>query len=413
KNLYGAHYTVHFADKVNPEDLVRLQEATQEKELQLIQKERLAVPSAPPPAAPPKEAAPAPVESKTDDGKKNDPQLILGRNAAIKDKVIKITDITPDEGKIALQGELSNIEAKELKSGKTLVSFDLYDGSSSITCKSFLKPGEDSEVISRLQKAKGVKLSGNAGFSKFSGEIELIAHTIVETEGVKKYVRQDLAKAKRVELHLHTQMSQMDAMSGATDLIKRAMNWGMKAIAITDHGVVQSFPEAHKLLGRDNPNMKVIYGVEAYLAPDKKPSVTHPQGQSIDTTYCVLDLETTGFSAVTEKITEIGIMKIQGGKIIDQFGCFVNPEKPIPARVVEVTNITDDMVRDAETIDQVFPKLLQFIEGSVLVAHNADFDIGFLKHNAKVLGYDFDYTYLDTLSLAKELFPDYKTYKLG
>ncbi len=413
KNLYGAHYTVHFADKVNPEDLVRLQEATQEKELQLIQKERLAVPSAPPPAAPPKEVAPAPMESKTDDGKKSDPQLILGRNAAIKDKVIKITDITPDEGKIALQGELSNIEAKELKSGKTLVSFDLYDGSSSITCKSFLKPGEDSEVISRLQKAKGVKLSGNAGFSKFSGEIELIAHTIVETEGVKKYIRQDLAKAKRVELHLHTQMSQMDAMSGATDLIKRAMNWGMKAIAITDHGVVQSFPEAHKLLGRDNPNMKVIYGVEAYLAPDKKPSVTHPKGQSIDTTYCVLDLETTGFSAATEKITEIGIMKIQGGKIIDQFGCFVNPEKPIPARVVEVTNITDDMVRDAETIDQVFPKILNFIEGSVLVAHNADFDMGFLKHNAKVLGYDFDYTYLDTLSLAKELFPDYKTYKLG
>ena len=212
---------------------------------------------------------------------------------------------------------------------------------------------------------------------------------------------------------MHTQMSQMDAMTSATDLIKRAMSWGMKSIAITDHGVVQSFPEAHKLLGRDNPNMKVIYGVEAYLAPDKKSSVTNAKGQSIDTTYCVLDLETTGFSAVTEKITEIGIMKLKDGKVIDQFSCFVNPKKPIPARVVEVTNITDDMVKDAETIDQVFPKLLDFIEGSVLVAHNAEFDLGFLKHNAKVLGYDFDYTYLDTLSLAKELFPDYKTYKLG
>ena len=212
---------------------------------------------------------------------------------------------------------------------------------------------------------------------------------------------------------MHTQMSQMDAMTSATDLIKRAMSWGMKSIAITDHGVVQSFPEAHKLLGRDNPDMKVIYGVEAYLAPDKKPSVTNSKGQSIDTTYCVLDLETTGFSAVTEKITEIGIMKLKDGKVIDQFSCFVNPEKPIPARVVEVTNITDDMVKDAETIDKVFPKMLDFIEGSVLVAHNAEFDMGFLKHNAKVLGYDFDFTYLDTLSLAKELFPDYKTYKLG
>ena len=132
---------------------------------------------------------------------------------------------------------------------------------------------------------------------------------------MKKAQRQDRAEEKRVELHMHTQMSQMDAMTSATDLIKRAMSWGMKSIAITDHGVVQSFPEAHKLLGRDNPNMKVIYGVEAYLAPDKKPSVTNAKGQSIDTTYCVLDLETTGFSAVTEKITEIGIMKLKDGKV--------------------------------------------------------------------------------------------------
>ena len=239
----------------------------------------------------------------------------------------------------------------------------------------------------------------------FLGEVELIANTIVETEGMKKAKRQDNAEVKRVELHMHTQMSQMDAMTSATDLIKRAMSWGMKSIAITDHGVVQSFPEAHKLLGRDNPDMKIIYGVEAYLAPDKKPSVTNIKGQSIDTTYCVLDLETTGFSPVTEKITEIGIMKIKDGKVIDKFSCFVNPEKSIPARVVEVTNITDDMVRDAETIEKVFPKMLEFIEGSVLVAHNAEFDIGFLKHNARVLGYDFDFTYLDTLSLAQGALP--------
>jgi len=218
---------------------------------------------------------------------------------------------------------------------------------------------------------------------------------------------------KRVELHMHTQMSQMDAMTSAADLIKRAMSWGMKSIAITDHGVVQSFPEAHKLLGRDNPDMKIIFGVEAYLAPDKNPSVTNIKGQPIDTTYCVLDLETTGFSPITEKITEIGIMKLQDGKVIDKFSCFVNPEKRIPARVVEVTNITDDMVSDAETIDKVFPKILEFINGSVLVAHNAEFDVGFLKHNSKILDYDFDFTYVDTLSLAKELFPHFKTYKLG
>lgn len=408
KNLYGKVYQINFIDIVSDsEESIRRQEETYVKEILSVQSEVKATPSS--------NSAPELLkETKVEtDGKKGDPSLILGRNAYIKDTVIKITDITPDEGKIAVKGEISNIDSKELRSGKTLISFDLYDGSSSLTCKAFIKPGEDGEVLSRLKKAKAVKLSGNAGYSQFSGEIELIANTIVEAEGIKKVQRRDLAEVKRVELHMHTQMSQMDAMTSATDLIKRAMNWGMKSIAITDHGVVQSFPEAHKLLGRDNSDMKVIYGVEAYLAPDKKPSVTNSKGQSMDTTYCVLDLETTGFSPVTEKITEIGIMKLQGGKVIDEFSCFVNPQKPIPARVVEVTHITDDMVRNAETIEQVFPKMLGFIEGSVLVAHNAEFDIGFLKHMARALGYDFDYTYLDTLSLAKELFPDYKTYKLG
>ena len=159
--------------------------------------------------------------------------------------------------------------------------------------------------------------------------------------------------------------------------------------------------------------MKIIYGVEAYLAPDKNPVVTNPKGQSIDTTYCVLDLETTGFSAVTEKITEIGIMKLKNGEVIDKFSCFVNPEKHIPQRVSEVTNITDEMVQNAETIDKVFPKMLEFLGDSVIVAHNAGFDVGFLKQNAKNLGYNFEYTYLDTLSLAKDLFPEYKKYKLG
>lgn len=159
--------------------------------------------------------------------------------------------------------------------------------------------------------------------------------------------------------------------------------------------------------------MKIIYGVEAYLAPDKTPVVTNSKGQNIDTTYCILDLETTGFSATTEKITEIGIMKLKDGEVIDQFSCFVNPEKHIPQRVSEVTNITDDMVKDAETIDKVFPKMLEFLGNSVIVAHNAGFDVGFLKQNAKKLGYKFDYTYIDTLSLAKDLFPEYKKYKLG
>ena len=141
-----------------------------------------------------------------------------------------------------------------------------------------------------------------------------------------------------------------DAITSAKDLIKRAMSWGMKSIAITDHGVVQSFPDAHKMLGFDNPDMKIIYGVEAYLVPDKSEIVANTKGQVLDTTYCVLDLETTGFSFRTEKITEVGIMKIKNGEVIDSFSTFVNPEKPIPYKVVEVTHITDDMVKDAPKI---------------------------------------------------------------
>ena len=269
------------------------------------------------------------------------------------------------------------------------------------------------KVMGRVKNAKAIKIAGTAQMDSFSHEQTVMAYTILEIEPPKKEIRMDNAEEKRVELHMHTKMSQMDGMTSATDLIKRAMKWGMKSIAITDHGVVQAFPEAHKLLGFDNHDIKIIYGVEAYLAPDKVSPVSFSKGQSIDTTYCVLDLETTGFSFRTEKITEVGIMKVKNGEVIDEFSCFVNPEKPIPQRVVEVTNITDDMVKDAETIDKVMPKILEFVGDSVLVAHNADFDIGFLKYNANKLGLSLDNTYLDTLRLAKDLFPDYKKYKLG
>lgn len=412
--IYSEDYQINFTDKISSHEFMKQHEDELAKEIQIIQNDMKFSPktntSRQNITKLYKETALT--NDKTND-KTKDPMLILGRSANIKDTIIKIIDITPDEGRIAIEGEISNIESRELRSGKTLISFDLYDGTSSMTCKCFCKPGEGTETLSRLEKSKAVRIVGNSGFSKFSGEVEVVANIIIEIEGKKKIKSMDNSSVKRVELHMHTQMSQMDAMTSATDLIKRAMDWGMKSIALTDHGVVQSFPEAHKLLGRDNPDMKILYGVEAYLAPDKKPSVTNSKGQGIDTTYCVLDLETTGFSPITEKITEIGIMKIQGGKVLDEFSCFVNPEKAIPARVVEITNITDDMVKDAETIKQVFPKMLDFIEGSVLVAHNAEFDINFLKHNASDLGYAFDYTYLDTLTLAKELFPNFKTYKLG
>ena len=339
--------------------------------------------------------------------------LILGSSINITEPLVKVSDLGVDDGKVALQGEVIYSEDKTLKSGKTLFSFDLYDGTSTITCKAFLEKEQAKKKMKRITSAKGVKVAGTASMDSFSNELTVMANTIVETEGLKKEIRMDNSEVKRVELHMHTQMSQMDAMTSATDLINRAIKWGMKSIAITDHGVVQAFPEAHKLLGYDNDKIKIIYGMEAYLAPDKKPAVENSKGQDLNTTYCVLDLETTGFSATTEKITEVGIMKVKDGEVIDEFSCFVNPEKHIPERVTEVTHITDEMVKDAETIDKVFPKILEFLGDSVIVAHNAGFDVGFLKQNAKNLGYKFDYTSVDTLSLAQDLFPEYKKYKLG
>ncbi len=341
-------------------------------------------------------------------------QLILGNSMNISDPLVKITDLNAESGNVCIDGEILGMEDKETKTGKVILSINIYDGTSTMTCKAFL-PGKNAKnIVKRLGKTKAVKLAGRAQMDAFSNELTIMANTIVESTPLPKTTREDKAEVKRVELHMHTKMSAMDAMTSATDLIKRAMSWGMKSIAITDHGVVQAFPEAYHLLGRDNPDMKVIYGVEAYLVPDKEKSVKNPRGQVLnDATYCVLDLETTGISITTEKITEVGIMKVKNGEVIDEFEIFVNPEKPIPQRVVEVTNITDEMVKDAETIDKVFPKILEFVGDSIIVAHNASFDVGFLKHNAKLLGYEFNNTYIDTLPLAKDLFPDLKKYKLG
>ena len=448
KNLFGYNYKVEFTENINEEDEKALEEKREQSKNIAIQKalEHMAIgeqiaeemtskkqtaknkeqqkqnnknqnpsqnPNVPPqdmpPMPPPEEIPNIPEEPE------EDTPLICGRNPNLRTNIIKVVDISPDDDMAAISGEIlgGSIEEKELKSGKFLISFNVYDGTSTIACKVFAKPEEKQKIITRLSSAKGVKLEGKSGISNFTHEMEILANVVIETEGIKRQVRQDLADIKRVELHMHTQMSQMDAMTSATDLIKRAMKWGWKSIAITDHGVVQAFPEAHKLLGLDNPDMKIIYGVEAYLVPDGSPVVVNDKGQSIDTTYCVLDLETTGLSAKTEKITEIGIMKVKNGEVLEEFCEFVNPEKPIPQRVQEITNITDDMVKDAPTIEEIFPKVLEFIKGTVLVAHNATFDIGFLKTVAKDLGYEFDYTYVDTLPLARKLYPELKKHKLG
>ena len=427
QNLYNKNYKVKFTENISEEAMEQYQEHLRLMEKMAIEKHTVTY-----------------VEDKSEDEVKKAPKakkeekaqqkensekheespveeeeqtpLIVGAKRALnglKDAVVKVADITPDIGRIALEGEVIRTDARVLKSEKWLIMFDLFDGTSTITCKCFVDPEKAEKTFARIKGAKGLKVVGNAQFDPYAKELGVMANIVLETEGRKKLIRMDTAEEKRVELHMHTQMSQMDAVTPVTDLINRAIKWGMKSIAITDHGVVQAFPDAHKLLQKNKSDIKIIYGVEAYLVPDKMPSVAKDKGQDIDTEYCVFDLETTGISANNEKITEIGAIKIKNGEVIDTFECFVNPEKPIPERVVEITHITNDMVKDAETIETVLPKFLDFIGDSVLVAHNAEFDVGFIRHNASIQQLKFDNTYIDTLKLAKDLFPDYKKYKLG
>lgn len=339
-------------------------------------------------------------------------EIIYGRGNFNNLEKTEIKDLTIDSGEVFISGEVLCMESRELKSGKELLSFNIFDGTSTVTCKLFAKDGEQAKTIQkRFKEAKGIKIKGRAEFDQFTKELGVMCSIVVEGEGLNKAKRKDNAENKRVELHMHTQMSQMDAVNSATDIIKRANNWGMKAIAITDHGVVQAFPEAKK--ASKDTDLKVIYGVEAYLVPDKNTSIYNVKDKSIDTEYCVLDIETTGLSFRTDKITEIAAVKIRNGEILEEFSCFVNPQVPIPERIVEITKITDEMVKDAETIDLVMPKLLEFMGDSVLVAHNANFDLGFLRYNANLVGLTLDNTYIDTLSLSKALFTGMKKFKLG
>lgn len=246
------------------------------------------------------EGAGAPAE-----GSEEQSPLIYGRSLTIKTPMIKIIDINNDTDKVCLEGEVISTDSRDIKGDRTIIMFNLYDGTSTMTMKVFAESKKTKEILGRLKKAKGIKIDGVAKYDNFAKEITVMANTILETQGVAKVKRVDNAEEKRVELHMHTQMSQMDAVTSAEALLKRAISWGWKSIAITDHGVVQSFPEAHKFLGKTGADLKVIYGVEAYFVPDKDPSVVYPRKQDIDGEYCVLDLETTGLSFRTEKITEV------------------------------------------------------------------------------------------------------------
>lgn len=323
---------------------------------------------------------------------------------------VKIVDTKIPGESVIVEGNIFNIEPREIKGEKYIVSFDITDKSDSTTVKFFVKRSVfDNELKDKIKKDAYLRVQGEVQFDKYAKEINIMAKAIMTAQAPPP--RMDTAEEKRVELHLHTQMSSMDGVTPVKTYIKRAIDWGHKAIAITDHGVVQAFPDA--MNAADKSDLKVIYGVEAYLIDDLGNAVFSPRGQNLDDTYVVFDIETTGLSKEKEMITEIGAVKVADGKIIDRFSTFVNPQRPISAEITKLTGITDDMVKDVPTIENVLPEFLKFCEDTVLVAHNASFDTGFIRIAAERAGLgELHHTIVDTLELARALLPELNKHKL-
>lgn len=334
--------------------------------------------------------------------------ILLGKEINGANQKIIDTKILGED--VIIEGSIYNIEPREIRGEKYIVSFDITDLSDSTTVKFFVKKSVfDAELSDKIKKGKYLRVQGEVQFDKYTKEIDIMAKNIMAAAAPAP--RMDDAEEKRVELHLHTQMSSMDGVTPVKKYIERAIAWGHKAIAITDHGVVQAFPDAMNAIGKSD--LKVIYGVEAYLIDDLGSVVTMPRGQSLDDTFVVFDIETTGLSKETESITEIGAVKVVDGKIIDRFSTFVNPERPIPAEITKLTGITNEMVADAPVITEILPKFLEFCQDAVLVAHNANFDTGFIRLNAeRKCGIEVKNTVLDTLELSRALLPELKKHKL-
>ncbi len=346
----------------------------------------------------------------SDNGKKSmNPDVIYGRD--FEEESMEIEKIDGPIGEVVIRGKILSVDTREIRNEKTLIIFSVTDFTDTIVLKIFARNDDVPELLKEISGGKFVRVKGVATIDKFDSEL-----TIGSIVGIKKCadfttVRMDTSVEKRIELHCHTKMSDMDGVSDVKDIVKRAMKWGHKAIAITDHGDVQAFPDANHTVPSDS-DFKVIYGVEAYLVDDLKGMVTDSQNQDLDADYVVFDLETTGFSPETNRIIEIGAVKVQNGKIVDKFSTFVNPQVPIPFRIEQLTSINDSMVIDAPVIADILPEFMKFCEGCVMVAHNADFDMSFIKKNCQRLDIPCKPTIVDTVALARVLLPNLNRFKL-
>ena len=340
----------------------------------------------------------------------DNPDVFYGRD--FDEEAVTIDTIQGEVGEVVIRGQIIDTDMRELRNGeKTIVKIVITDFTDTIAAKIFVKNEQRGELMEHLKKGNFIKIKGVTTMDKFDHEIGLSF-----LAGMKKIPdfttpRLDNSMEKRVELHCHTKMSDMDGVSDVKDIIKRAKSWGHKAIAITDHGAVQAFTDAYHSVSPED-DFKVIYGVEAYLVDDLKEIVTNSKNQSLDDSYVVFDLETTGFSPNTCKIIEIGAVKVENGTITERFSEFVNPQVPIPFKIEELTGIRDDMVMGAETIEEILPRFMEFCEGCVMIAHNAEFDMSFIRKNCMDLDIPCNHTVGDTVAMARILLPALHRFKL-
>ncbi len=329
-----------------------------------------------------------------------------------KKKPVTMSDLELDMGSVLVEGTVFNVEHKELTKRKAwVVCFDLTDNTNSIRINKFMEGEEAKPIIAGVKVGQRLQVQGRLNLNRFDGEMVLEPYGINEVPAPEK--RKDAAGEKRIELHLHTKMSMMDALCDTKAVIKRAIEWGHPAIAITDHGVVQSFPDAYSASGRGE-KIKVLYGVEAYFQNDmdERVAVHGPGEMDLSGEYVAFDIETTGLDARTDSIIEIGAVRMRGGEVVDKFAAFANPGHPLGAKTVSLTNITDDMLRGAPSPETAVDQFLDWAGETPLVAHNAEFDTGFMREYCRKSGRIFDPLYFDTLLLAQYLCPNLSNHKL-
>ena len=339
----------------------------------------------------------------------DNPDVLFGRD--FEGDAIPLEQVQQEMGQIIVRGRIQALEYREIRNEKTILIMDITDFTDSIVVKIFIRNDNLDEVKSALKEGMFIKLQGVSAIDRFDSQLGIASVTGIKKIADFRKVRMDTWPEKRVELHCHTKMSDMDAVSDVKDIISTAISWGHEAIAVTDHGVVQAFPDANHAIPKGS-DFKVIYGCEGYLVDDLRELAAGSKGQSIHGKYVVFDLETTGFSPVKNKIIEIGAVLVENGTVQDRFSCFVNPGEPIPYRIEKLTSINDEMVMDARGIEEILPEFLKFCEGAVMVAHNAPFDMGFIRENCRRMGIATDFTCVDTVSMARVLLPSLNRFKL-